>query len=178
MAKEDLRIKKTYNSLIIAMSKILKSQNFNQITVIDLCEKAIISRATFYSHFNHKYDFLKYWLMNLKEEYIYENKSYHELEKMVNDCIEKNKTIIKNIINDADIETLNILIEFLTSIVKLNIVKKIDENTNFKHVVFSNFYVGGILWYLIWQVKNNFPSDILTMNGYLYDIIKKLEEYR
>ena len=37
---------------------MMKDTSFDDITVFQLCEKAEVRRATFYKHFNDKYDFL------------------------------------------------------------------------------------------------------------------------
>jgi len=44
-----------------AVLKLLNRRNFEKITVNDICEEALVSRATFYAHFNDKYDLFKYW---------------------------------------------------------------------------------------------------------------------
>ncbi len=57
--KIDLRVVKTYNKITVAFGEMMKTVPFDDITVFDLCEKAGIRRATFYKHFNDKYDFFK-----------------------------------------------------------------------------------------------------------------------
>ena len=57
--KIDLRVIKTYEKLTAAFGEMMRSVPFDDVTVFDLCEKADIRRATFYKHFNDKYDFFK-----------------------------------------------------------------------------------------------------------------------
>lgn len=57
--KLDLRIIKTYNKLTEAFGQMMKEVSFDEITVFDLCERASVRRATFYKHFNDKYDFFR-----------------------------------------------------------------------------------------------------------------------
>lgn len=57
--KIDLRIIKTYNKLTDAFGKMMNEISFDEITVFDLCERAKVRRATFYKHFNDKYDFFR-----------------------------------------------------------------------------------------------------------------------
>ena len=47
--KEDLRVKKTKRALTLAFIELLKVKHFEDITINELCEKAEIRRATFYS---------------------------------------------------------------------------------------------------------------------------------
>lgn len=58
--KIDLRIMKTHEKLREALADMMSEMTFDEITVFDLCAKAQIRRATFYKHFNDKYDFLSY----------------------------------------------------------------------------------------------------------------------
>ena len=55
--KTDLRIRKTYKALCDAFVTILEKKRFDDLTVNELCDEAMIRRATFYKHFADKYDF-------------------------------------------------------------------------------------------------------------------------
>ena len=83
--KEDLRIIKTHKALTSAMFRQLSHRSFEKITVNDLCEEALVSRATFYVYFRDKYDLLKYWLITLKDDFT--NDVYENPTEMVNSFI-------------------------------------------------------------------------------------------
>ena len=51
MTKTDLRIEHTKQSIKTALLTLLHNKKLEQITVKELCEKAKINRATFYSHY-------------------------------------------------------------------------------------------------------------------------------
>lgn len=178
LGKKDLRSIKTEKALDIAMSSLLERHNFKKITVKDICEEAMVSRASFYAHFLDKYDFLKSWLALLKPENISRDEPYERMERILNQCIHRNEKVIKNLVCDADNETLEILFDFILSASNLIIEKSSSGKTDPKFVVLSNFYVGGIINYLLWQIKNKFPSDIPPMNIYLYEIIEKFQEWK
>ena len=55
--KKDLRIQKTESALISALFELLEGKRFEDITVSDLCNRAMIRRATFYNHYEDKYQF-------------------------------------------------------------------------------------------------------------------------
>lgn len=61
-AKVDLRVLKTEQALVDAMQRLLEETPIEAITVSDLCDEAMIRRATFYKHFKDKYDFLDFCL--------------------------------------------------------------------------------------------------------------------
>ena len=51
---EDKRIVKTKRSLKAAMTEMLGKEDFEHISITELCRKAEISRITFYSHYSEK----------------------------------------------------------------------------------------------------------------------------
>ena len=55
---EDKRIVKTKRSLKAAMTEMLGKEDFEHISITELCRKAEISRITFYSHYSDKYALL------------------------------------------------------------------------------------------------------------------------
>ena len=55
--KTDLRIRKTYKALCDAFVTILEKKRFDDLTVNELCDEAMIRRAAFHKHFADKYDF-------------------------------------------------------------------------------------------------------------------------
>ena len=57
--KIDLRIVKTYRKLVSTLEEMLETTSFDALTVHELCANAEIRRATFYKHYNDKYDFLR-----------------------------------------------------------------------------------------------------------------------
>lgn len=66
--KLDLRVRKTYNALVIAFEDLISEKEFDKITVNELCDRAAIRRPTFYKHFIDKYDFLNFFLKRKSEE--------------------------------------------------------------------------------------------------------------
>ncbi|MDN6296008.1 MAG: TetR/AcrR family transcriptional regulator [Alkalibacterium sp.] len=72
MEKLDLRVQKTYRSLIDAFEKLLVEKEFEKILVTELCDAAMIRRPTFYSHFLDKYDFFTFFIRH-KMNLIFDN---------------------------------------------------------------------------------------------------------
>jgi AcrR family transcriptional regulator len=54
----DPRTVRTYRALSGALVDLMRTRAFNEITVQDLLDRAGVGRATFYSHFRNKDDFL------------------------------------------------------------------------------------------------------------------------
>lgn len=69
MEKEgDLRIRRTKKLLLDSLMQLLQEHAFEKIGVNDICERAMVHRATFYNHFDDKYDLFNYALSQLEDE--------------------------------------------------------------------------------------------------------------
>jgi hypothetical protein len=55
-AQTDLRIRCTHHFLQAAMIELIAEKGFDAITVGNIAERAMINRATFYRHYQDKYD--------------------------------------------------------------------------------------------------------------------------
>ena len=58
---------RTLYSLQQAMLFMLSKKSFEEIAVGELCEKAMLPRATFYNYFDDKYDLLEYCFMTVRD---------------------------------------------------------------------------------------------------------------
>lgn len=175
--KIDLRVQKTHKALLDALLTLLRRRNFNDITINDLCSEAFVSRATFYSHFNDKYDLLNYYLTGVRKSVIKDVYKYDELEREINQFISSNKKVIANIVKEANSETIKILREFMSSIVDLTIKRKMSNDKSPHHIILFNFFIGGLFNLLTWIVENNFPPEITMMNTYFYKMVESITNW-
>lgn len=56
----NLRNTHTKQSLINAFYSLVSKKDFEKITIADIAKEAQVNRATFYAHFNDKYDLIEY----------------------------------------------------------------------------------------------------------------------
>lgn len=66
--KEDQRIVRTNKHLSSTIIEMMQTESLDKISVIDICKKASVNRATFYAHFEDKFHLLTYALDELKDE--------------------------------------------------------------------------------------------------------------
>lgn len=64
----DLRIQKTYRSLLGAFTRLLETYRYEDVTVAMLCDEAMIRRTTFYKHFADKSEFFSFFVDSLRIE--------------------------------------------------------------------------------------------------------------
>lgn len=66
--REDLRIVRTRTLLSKSLFELLEKHPYEKISVIDICNNAMVHRATFYNHFEDKEHLLEYSIDEIKEE--------------------------------------------------------------------------------------------------------------
>ena len=59
--RQSITVKRTVKLLTDTLTELLEKEPFEKITVMDICEKSMIPRATFYNYFEDKYDLLNYY---------------------------------------------------------------------------------------------------------------------
>lgn len=64
MPKKDPRTLRTRQLIVDSFLSLASEKDFNNITVRDITEKATINRATFYAHFDDKFDLLHSTITN------------------------------------------------------------------------------------------------------------------
>lgn len=175
--KEDLRNHRTRKALLDAMTQLLEVRNYNQITINDLCEEALIGRSTFYSHFNNKYDILKCWLANINQNVPLDDFSYEAVEKIINGFTYTYKNVIKNLLEGITSETSELLRDFFLSVLNVPSEEPRKELANPNDVILAAIFYGGILEYLLWQVENQFPPGVPVMNRDVYDLFLSIYQW-
>ena len=76
--KVDPRIIRTRRLLMDAFSKLTIKKDFKDITIKDITDEATVNRATFYSHFQDKYDLMDAGITEDIIENIVENLSHYD----------------------------------------------------------------------------------------------------
>ena len=64
MRKLDIRVIRTHDQLTSGLVKLLSKKSFEDLSVSEICDTAKVHRATFYKHFNDKYEFLDFCFDN------------------------------------------------------------------------------------------------------------------
>jgi len=63
--KLDPRVKRTRRLILQAFGDLLAEKSFDAVSVQDVTDRAQINRATFYAHFQDKYELLDYWISQM-----------------------------------------------------------------------------------------------------------------
>lgn len=174
--RQDIRAIKVEKALSDAMLTLLSNQKFGKITINGLCSEALISRATFYAYYTDKYNMLEYWLYKYQPYKLERHVPYKQAEETTNRFVHENERVIVNLFDDANNETLEILSRYMLYLLDFANKEYANGEQRLRGIVLSNFYSGGIIYYLVWLIKNKFPPDVPAMNVYLYKLIEKMRE--
>ena len=164
----DKRIEKTDKALQETLLSLLKEKDIEEITVKEICEKAMTSRITFYAHYRDKYELL-YNIIQILGERIYEESKKDRVQELnsfdlphlftkitinVIELCQKQKEVITKIYYSEGIGKTIILSSCNEMIKNLFEIISSDEkkiNKNRMDFMFS-FLIGGL---------NNFIIDLL-----------------
>ena len=165
--KESKQAKRARRDISEAMLKLMLEKDFDNISVTDICEQAMITRATFYKYFEDKYHLFNCILEDL-EETVFETELkkinsnnqkeiYLKLVELCIDFVDKHQKnfvlFLKHCYNDRLImmilKTINDYVEAFT--------KKEAQNFKFKvpAEVSSKFITGGFAYFLVYMLENN-----------------------
>ena len=154
--KEDLRIVRTRKLLSTALFDLLESTPYEKISVMDICKKAMVHRATFYNHFEDKEHLLEYTIDSIKEElftatiekenYSFPKEMYMTLIASVLDFVTEHKDKLSLILkqnssekaNELILTTIKRSIQYLTSKNQYKAEYSVPIN------VLTDFLAGGI----------------------------------
>lgn len=177
--REDLRIRRTHKLLCDAMFQLLETRSFDDISVVDICDRAMVHRATFYKHFKDKYDFMEYVTKEKIREFYIESVQqeefsspidiYHTLIKNVIHFIEDNKQMLKisaqSSTNSFFDSIHKIIFEELLDFLNASQEKgvKFDVPTD----IVAQFLTGGFTALVRWWIANDISYTKEEMASYI-----------
>lgn len=175
MKKTDARILKTYTNLMNAMIELAKEKDFNNLSVSEICDKASVHRATFYKHFNDKFEFIKYCfetqLSGIAIDGIIKDPTPENLRAGIIYCvkeifkfIDKNMGLLEIICSDKYQMTLGTV--FLSTLNdfcfdKFNYaISAPDHQVEILSTFYSSALIGVIRWYVTGDKNQGTKDDI------------------
>jgi AcrR family transcriptional regulator len=170
MRKMDLRIQKTYMALTSTFFELLEEKRFEDITVNELCERAMVRRATFYKHFGDKYEFFTFFIREIQEEFDREIADssdinmpvdfYIHIVRQVMKFIKEKDKLLQSLLKSG---CLPALLRILSEQVEFDILQKLKADAKNGHKliadpeVMAHFFTGAILETLQWWLTQKKP---------------------
>ncbi len=176
----DLRVIKTHKALTSTMLACLKEKPFDEITIQYICDKAMVRRSTFYTHFADKYELFAFTVReiysdfpsfqslnedtNLKDVYIF----------LVEDILVFLLDNIKIVELMKENQTNMILLDIISSEVIKAFIPLLEKESNILNIIspdlVMNFYVKGIFGAVLWWIKEKQPitkEELIAQIGLL-----------
>lgn len=173
MEKKDVRIVKTRQSLVSAMGTLLERQDLGSITVNDICAQAMVSRSTFYSHFDDKYDLLRFCMEQMSRTLFEHSETLSGVERiaLVLTRIKENSRVFKNLLMaNPD--------RYLIDILQRNFLEMVRERFERSGLneadlpgpldIITTFYASGITNAAVSWVAGNMAYSVEEMAKCLY----------
>jgi len=168
--KEDRRVQKTKKVIMDALLELLEKNDFNQLTINDIAEKANVNRGTIYFHYEDKYDLLNKCLeekLSLLEEVcspINMMASEAELKKYftsVYQFFDDNYRFFSVMLNNGGTSQFHEKFKFLIlkEMRRLPASKIGSNNQEF----FTQFRVNALVGVVEWWIKENHPLTVDEM---------------
>ena len=170
--KMDLRIRKTYLALHNAFTQLLEEKKFEDFTVNELCDRAMIRRTTFYKHFADKYEYFTFYMKEIVATFqdrlapdVLEGEVNTYLLHMSGELLRfmnQHDRLVQNIKGSSMFPVLlSILLDQIGEDVK-QVLRRANKSKNIDRKrtdEIAAFYAGGLLNTLFQYLKNAIPID-------------------
>lgn len=175
--KQDIRITKTQRALVQALLSLLEGKPFSKITINDICQEALVSRSTFYAHFEDKYRLLQFCLRELARRVFtdFRDLDPRELLAMILENMKKNANPLRNLMSgELDVEMLEMFRQNFVEIFS----RMLEERNLSHHIsapkaeVVASFYAAGVSHTIgLWIIKK-FPLTAEELADTLCELLQ------
>ncbi|PPK83294.1 TetR family transcriptional regulator [Lacrimispora xylanisolvens] len=181
----DLRIQKTYMALTSTFYELLEEKRFEDITVNELCDRAMVRRATFYKHFGDKYEFFTFIIREIQGEFDKEITGsldtdmpidfYITIVHRVIIFLTERERLIQSVLKS---ECFPSLLRILSEQVEFDILQKLKENAEKGYrliadpEVMAHFFTGAILETLQWWLTHKKSISLESVERQIVDMMK------
>lgn len=170
--KMDLRIRKTYLALHNAFLSLMVEKRFEDLTVNELCERAMIRRTTFYKHFADKYEYFSFYIKEVVSTF-QDQLAPDIMDGEVNAYILHMSRELLRFLREHDRMVQNVkkssmfplLLSILLDQIRADLILALRRaNTSNKWNAaqmegIASFYAGGLLSTLFQMIKKDTPVD-------------------
>lgn len=183
--KLDLRVQRTRSALTGALYDLMCQKSLDDITVTELCEKAVIRKATFYKHFGDKTELLVYMIQEMQRLSEETNiigydpadppSYYTGVFRYLMDFIDSNERFIVSILtSSAGGSVRNILEEQVRLGIDRHLRQEEPERIRRSHTILSVVYAGAIVSCGAWWALQKERPDKEEMIEQFAEFVAKL----
>ncbi len=180
---EDLRVRRTHKLLWEALMTELAQRSFEEITVKEICERAMVHRSTFYKHYEDKYALLEQGMRQMYDalvaevthappsaftvdhpppyfvrvfEHVTEHQHFYKL-MLCGEGICQFQKLVKDYIAEQ-------------ALAKVRESPPANQHVAFPPAMQVQFFAGAFLSLLAWWLENDMPLSPHQMAQYLLSV--------
>ena len=169
--KMDLRIRKTYLALHNAFTQLLEEKKFEEFTVNELCDRAMIRRTTFYKHFADKYEYYTFYMKEIVATFQDRlapdipdgdaNAYLLHMSKELVRFVKQHENLVQNVKNSSMFPILLSIMLDQISFDVTQVLRRSKQGSMERKSIESvaAFYAGGLANTLFQYLKNDEPVD-------------------
>ncbi len=176
----DLRVRRTHKLLWEALLAELSERAFEQITVTDICERAMVHRTTFYKHYEDKYALLEQGMRQMLEALVLEEEHLPPSAFSVEhpppyfirlfEQAARHQQFYRLMVCGEGIGRFQKLIkEYIAEVASANVhqLPPVKQHLAVPPAIHAHFVAGAALSLLAWWLENDMPLSPRQMAQYL-----------
>ena len=181
--REDLRQKRTRKFLVNALLELLEERPFSEISVVDICERAMVHRTTFYAHFDDKQALLRYTVLQLQADledqslagrcFSSPREYFIAVARDVLAFMRQHKKLYEAGVSGCAGMELHILEDAVAQQLKQRLSQPgfLPRLDGFHPEIAAHFYAGAVLALIRWWLEHDMPVSDEVLLGHLEQFI-------
>ena len=179
----DLRVRRTHKFLWEALMAELAERPFEEITVKDICERAMVHRTTFYKHYEDKYALLEQGMRQMYDALVagaqHAPPSAFSLDdpppyfvRLFDHVAEHHQFYRLMLCGEGNGRFQKLVKDYIADVAddKLGAVMATHQRANAPAAMRVQFLAGGALSLLAWWLENDMPLSSYQMAQYLLSL--------
>ncbi len=176
----DLRVRRTHKLLWEALMVELSERAFEEITVTDICERAMVHRTTFYKHYEDKYALLEQGMRQMYDALVAEEEHLPPSAFSVDDPppyfirlfehVAQHQHFYKLMLCGEGIGRFQKMVkEYVAEVASARVHELTPANQHFAFPLAMQVqcFAGAVLSLLAWWLENDMPLSPRRMAQYL-----------
>lgn len=175
--KLDLRVQKTYRALTGSFMTLLERKRFEDITVNELCDLALVRRATFYKHFGDKYEFFAFFVREIRDRFWQTQTSgrmpCEEIARCCLDFLDAHERLVQSVMKS---DAFPLLLDILSDQIVRDVQALLREQQGLPlpPEVLAQAYTGALIYVCRWWIAHKNTLDKETMLREFTSMMEKM----
>lgn len=169
---QDLRVQRTHRLLKESFISLLKEKDYDDITVQEICEQAMVRRTTFYQHFEDKARFLDWFVQQRQQDFTRQFALDAPADNLREYYITVIRSALKYLLENPEMKKLLLgagersqyMLDCYLRACTEDVVQRMERVPGFKDRLapfpldlLAEYYIGSVVAVIRWWFKNGTP---------------------